>query len=698
LYCPVEKIDKDAGFAHTQSIILLDKLFTIPLIRKEHPMPEQTEKRSIQPDDLFSLKILQDALLSPDGKTAVYGVSWTEGEPLTDYTNLWLVDIASGASRQLTSGKWREGGAAWSPDGRQIAFLSNRVDSKAQIFLIAPDGGEARQLTKLEQGVGSGPVWSPSGEQIAFTAFEMPKEKPDPSKPYRVTRPIYRFDGAGYLDPIVQDIYVIDAAGEGEPKRLTNDRFSNHNPSWSPDGKQLLFNAMMDPDSLSWNPTLKAVDLDGNVRTVVGEDWGPVDTARFTPDGKSIVFVGEPKGQKIGANNQMYVLPADGSGKPKSRSAGLGYSFCGALRSDLPKAWRAMGGTLMIFDQAGTSVYTTVHVAGSIHIYKIALTGKEACTPLVADPERPSVLMDAAGGALLYGVTTPTLPCDLFVSDLDGKNERRLTSLNEETLAGWNLAKPERIEYKNQNNATVEGWLMQPPVGKGPYPTILYIHGGPHSAYGNMFSFDYQMLTGAGYAVLYTNPSGSSGYGDAYATSIIANWGDLVFDDLMRGVDLAIEKGVADPDKLGCYGLSYGGYMSCWIVGHTDRFKASIPENPVSNLVSFYGTSDIGPRFLAEEMGGTLIDKFQLYVEQSPVTYAHKSKTPTLMIQGEADFRCPAEQSEQFYITLKDHGCITEMVRLPGSPHGGSISGRPVVRQYANNAMLEWFGKYVKGE
>ncbi len=660
-------------------------------------MSEIIEKHSILPDDLFKLKILQDALLSPDGKKAVYGVSWVETDTMDEYTNLWLVDIASGQSRQLTYGKWHEGGAAWSPDGKQIAFLSNRNDSKPQIFLIAPNGGEARQLTKLEQGVGSGPVWSPDGKQIAFTAAGLPKEKPDPQKPYRVTRNVYRFDGAGYLDPIVQDIFIIDMVDD-VTKRLTNDRFSNHSPNWSPDGRQILFTAMMNPDSFALAPALKAVDMDGNVRVILDEEWGNIDTACFTPDGKQIVFVGEPKGQKIATRNQMWLVDAEGKTKPKSRSAKLGYSFCGALRSDLPKAWRAMGGTLMIFNKDGSALYTTVHVAGSIFIYKIALQGPESCQPLVANPERPAVLMDAGEQSLLYAVSSPDLPCDLFVSDLDGKNERRLTHLNDAVLAEWKIALPGHIQYTNQNRATIEGWLMKPSAGEGPFPTVLYIHGGPHSAYGNMFSFDYQMLAGAGYAVLYLNPSGSSGYGDDFANSILANWGDLVFDDLMRGVDLAIEKGIADPDKLGCYGLSYGGYMSCWIVGHTSRFKAAIPENPVSNLVSFYGTSDIGPRFLEEEMEGTLIDKFQLYVDQSPVTYAHKAVTPTLMIQGEADYRCPAEQSEQFYTILKAHGCTVEMVRLPGSPHAGSISGAPIVRQYANHAMLDWFNQYVKGE
>lgn len=656
----------------------------------------ENEKRNVQPEDLFKLKILQDAYLSPDGSKAVYGVSWVETETMEEYTNLWMVDLASGESRPFTRGQWRDTAPAWSPDGKTIAFLSSRGEGKPQIYLIAPDGGEARPLTSLEQGAGGGPAWSPDGERIAFSAAPLPKEKRDPKKPYRITRNVYRFDGAGYLDPVVQDIYVIPLQG-GEPKQLTDDRFHNTNPRWSPDGKEILYTASMNPDSFSFSPKLKAITLEGEARVILDERWGSVEAAQWLPDGKQIVLVGTPEERMIGSKNEMWVVDAQGKEAPQPRSAGLPYSFCGALRADLPKAWRAMGSALLLVSKDGKSVITTVHAAGSIHIYRVALEGDEAYEPLIALPERPCVLMGSDEEKLLYAVSAPTLPCDLFVSGMQGEQERRLTCLNDALLSKLYLVEPERILYPNEEGTEIEGWLMTPPNGDAPYPTILYIHGGPHSAYGNMFSFDYQMLAGAGYAVLYINPRGSSGYGDEFATSIIANWGDTVFDDLMRGVDHAIEKGAADPDRLGCYGLSYGGYMSCWIVGHTDRFKASIPENPVSNLVSFYGTSDIGPRFLAKEMGGSLEENYQRYVEQSPTTYAHKAVTPTLMVQGEADYRCPAEQSEQFYTILKGHGCITEMIRLPNSPHSGTISGPPVVRQYANDAMLDWFDRYVRG-
>jgi dipeptidyl aminopeptidase/acylaminoacyl peptidase len=659
-------------------------------------MSEGLEKRSVAPEDLFRLKVLQDALLSPNGKKVVYGVSWTDAEKLEEYSNLWLLDLETGDSRQLTRGSWSDTGAAWSPDGTTIAFISTRKETTPQIFLIRVDGGEAHPLTEIKQGVGGGPFWSPDGKQVVYTAAAPREEKPDPKKPYRITRSVYRFDGAGYLDNVVHDIYIISAEG-GEPEQLTRDRFHNDIQGWSPDGEEILYLAYMEPDSFNVEPHLRAVNLQGEVREILSESWGNIEAAAWMPNGKQILFVGDPKESKIGSNNEMYLVDARG-GKPKTRSSRLKYSFCGALRSDLPKSWRAINHPLLLISKDGSAVYTTVHVGGSIHTYKVSLKGSESHQPIIAIDERPSVLMDTDEKHLLFAVSAPNHPCDLFIADMDGKNERQLTHLNDELASEWLLPRVERFTYRNQKRQQIEGWMMTPPTGEGPYPTILYIHGGPHSAFGSMYSFDYQMLAGAGYAVLYINPRGSSGYGSDFATTIIGDWGDPVFDDLMRGVDYAVKQGVADADMLGCYGLSYGGYMSCWIVGHTDRFKAAVPENPVSNLISFYGTSDIGPRFLKEEMGGLPHEIPEVYRKLSPITYAHNATTPTLMIQGEADYRCPAEQTEQFYTVLKASGCVAEMLRLPNSSHGGTIAGPVIVRKYANEAMLDWFDRHRKGE
>jgi dipeptidyl aminopeptidase/acylaminoacyl peptidase len=241
----------------------------------------------------------------------------------------------------------------------------------------------------------------------------------------------------------------------------------------------------------------------------------------------------------------------------------------------------------------------------------------------------------------------------------------------------------------------LEGWFLEPAAGTPPYPTVLYVHGGPHAGFGHVFSGDQQLLAGAGFGVLIVNQHGSTGYGAAFATSIIGDWGNRDYLDLMAGVDHAIELGLADPDRLGVCGLSGGGNLTCWIVGHTDRFKAAVPENPVTNWLSMYGVSDLGLFFVAAEMGGRADEKAGEYLRASPITYAHRCRTPTLLVQAEGDYRCPAEQSEQFYSVLKAHGCVVEMLRMPAVGHVGSIQGPPAIRRAQNEALLDWMKRYV---
>jgi len=286
----------------------------------------------------------------------------------------------------------------------------------------------------------------------------------------------------------------------------------------------------------------------------------------------------------------------------------------------------------------------------------------------------------------------------LCVAALDGSRERQLTHLNARLLRCRDLPAVQHLQFAGADGTPVEGWVLVPPTGEPPYPTILYIHGGPHSGFGHIFSFDFQMLAGAGYAVIFANQRGSTGYGDAFATAIIGDWGNLDYTDLMAAVDEAIARGIADPERLGVCGLSGGGNLSCWIVGHTDRFKATVPENPVTNWISFYGVSDIGPWFAPAELGGKPHEIPEVYLRCSPTTYAHRCTTPTLLIQGEHDFRCPTEQSEQFYNVLKVNGCTVEMLRLPASAHGASLRGDLAVRRAQNEALLDWMNRYVLGE
>ncbi len=338
----------------------------------------------------------------------------------------------------------------------------------------------------------------------------------------------------------------------------------------------------------------------------------------------------------------------------------------------------------------------SVQEGGSVGVYKISLQGQEIHKAVLSG-EREIVLTGMSPDMLLFVETSMTCPPELSVADINGKNEKRLTHLNDEILNGLNFPTVEHLLYPGADGAQVEGWYFKPAIGKAPFPTILYVHGGPTGAFGYTFNFDFHLFAGAGYGVLFINPQGSSGYGDEFSTAINPDWGNKDYRDLMAGVDLVIEKGWADANKLGVAGISYGGYMSCWIVGHTGRFKAAIPQNPVVDWITMYGASDISAWLCESAFGGRPHEVPEIFRRNAPITYAHKATTPTLLIQGESDFRCPAIQSEEFYTTLKANGCIVEMIRVPGGSHMMSISGDPNWRNQENEEMLTWFDRYVKG-
>ena len=646
--------------------------------------------RTIQQDDLLNLRFLNGAALSPDASKIIYTVNKIDAEDDKEYSTLYLLDLALGDGRQMTSGRSVNAGACWSPDGNTIAFVSDR-DGMSQLYLLPADGGEARQLTRFKRGISGGLAWSPDGSKIAFCAKPDVEAADLSTEPYRVDRAVYRFDAIGYLDDAVNDIYVYDLAG-GETTRLTDDRNHNSNSRWSPNGSCILFDAnMRQDDSGALTPDLMTVDLAGKQSTVLA-DWANIESASFTPDGTRIVFVGRPDdGKPIGTKSDLYALDLS-SGDIECRSGGLDVGVGGRIMLDMPVASLSLQHVMLSAD--GKSAYATVQRGGTDHIYRVALSGAEVIEA-VTSGDSVDFPLDLRGDQLLYARTTLNSPPDLHLADLASGASRQLTQLNADFLGGLALPLTERLNWLSVDGVSVEGWYMKPPRGEAPYPTILYIHGGPHLAYGYGFHFDFQMLAGAGYGLLFLNHRASTGYGDNFSTAIKGDWGNLDYKDLMSGVDHAIELDLADADRLGVCGLSGGGNLSCWIVGQTTRFKAAIPQNPVTNWRSFYGTSDIGIYFGVEQMGGHPQEIPEVYERCSPITYAHRCTTPTLMVQSELDWRCPAEQGEQFYTVLKANGCTVEMLRQPGGSHGASISGAVNLRRAHNEAMLDWFSRYV---
>jgi dipeptidyl aminopeptidase/acylaminoacyl peptidase len=648
-----------------------------------------TPLRPVEKADLFRISFVTDAALSPDGSRVVYSVARVDVAAEKEYGSLHIVDIGSGETRRLTEGDAVDAAPRWSPDGSSIAFLSDRVGGTRQIHVIPAGGGPPRAVTSFARGVGGAPAWSPDGSTIAFTA--VPDAPPrDPSRPFRVDRVVYRFDGIGYLDDEVQSLYVVPATG-GTVRRLIDDRTNTATPQWSPDGTEILVATSKDAEGLIViHDRPRIVDVaTGRVRDLI-PDWGSTVSMLWDTDGSHVVFVGRRAEWPNGSKADLWVVDAAG-GEPVSRSAGFEVGVGGTLQDDMRTE---LYGARPLLTADGSAVYLTVQRGGTVEIARVALDGPESVETVVSG-DRTAVPFGVDAERLLFLTSDINAPVDIGVSDLDGSGERRLTALNDDLLGTLALPAIERLSFPGADGVEVEGWLITPAGGTAPHPTVLYIHGGPHSAFGRVFHFDAWMLAGAGYAVLYANHRGSTGYGDAFATGALGGWGDRDYRDLMAGVDHVVERGLADPDRLGVCGLSGGGNLTSWIVGQTDRFKAAVPENPVTSWPSFYGVSDIGIWFGRGELGGDPWEIPEVYERCSPITFAHRCTTPTLLIQGENDYRCPAEQSEQFYTRLQAVGCTVEMLRLPGEPHAGSISGGIPARIAQNDALLDWMTRYI---
>ncbi len=650
--------------------------------------------RAIAPDDLFRFRFVVAADLSPDGTRVVFAQTRIapgekEDDDEVEHADLHLLDVESGEVRRLTFNDSTNSAPAISPDGSSVAFMSTRTE-KPQLWLLPLDGGEPRRLTDLAQGIGGGPVWSPEGSKIAFTAG--PQEEPrKPERPYRIDRTVWRFDEIGVIDDAVQDVYVLDIADEAaEPRRLTDDRFINSQPKWSADGQSLVYVASHDPDSHELMSRLRRVDLEAEVTDLTEPD-GLVATHAPLSDGRVAYVLDFERDKVVGSRSSLYVLdPATGT--CIRRGADIEGHIEGGIQGDNPGS-RLGVGQLLLTDGDRDAV-VSVQTGGEIALVRVALDGDESHTVVAGGP-RVCTPVAARGQKLLFGAFGFTEPGDLYLADLDTGEEQRLTRLNDDVLSELALPTVVPLSFSSIDGASVEGWFLQPAGSETARPTLLNIHGGPHAGWGAHFNFDNLMFTGAGYGVLLVNHRASTGYGDAFATAIRGDWGNLDYADLMAGVDYAIEQELADPERLGVFGISGGGNLTGWIIGHTDRFKAACPENPVFNWFSMYGTSDVGADFSVRELGGTPYEVEDVYRRCSPITYADRCTTPTLFLQHESDNRCPAEQTEQFFTVLRVNGVPAEMLRFPNTSHSGSVRGPIGHRRAQNDALLDWMNRYV---
>jgi len=658
--------------------------------------------RRMTSEDIYRFKLINEPQFSPDGERISYVVTTIEKDK-NDYRSSVYVAKADGSgSRRVTQADAKDSAPRWSPDGKHLAFLSNRAE-KPQIWMIRADGGEAWQVSSLSEGVGTF-GWSPDGASFAAVSksteeSEVKKddEKDDEEKSdvKHITKIRYKADGEGFLDGKPRHLWLVPAFG-GDAQQLTNADIDDVDPVWSPNGREIAFvtNRSEGREMNTVSQVWSIVATGKEERAIIGGDNADFTSPSWSPDGSQLAVVGGFDPAAGGAKNaNLWIVPA-GGGDPRNISAEFDRSIGDSAMSDV----YAGSANRPRWSPDGSSLFTLVSDSGSTHIHRIAVEGGEISRVTGGDRRISAFAISPDGKRLAYIAGDATNPGDLFVANIDGSDEQQLTNLNADFLSTVSLSEPEEFRVKSlSDGAEIQGWVMKPvgfEEGKK-YPLILQIHGGPHAMYSNHMMHEFQLMAARGYVVVFCNPRGSAGYGEAFTTYTHMAWGEKDMPDIMAAVEHVVGLGYVDENRLGITGGSYGGYMTLWMIGHTDRFKAAVTQRCVSNLHSFYGTSDIGFTFGEYEFGGTAWERREHFMKYSPISYVADMKTPLRIVHSELDFRCPIEQAEQVFISLKRLGREVDFVRIPDENHNLSRNGKPKHRIERLEYIIGWFDKHL---
>ncbi len=686
--------------------------------------------RPPRPDDLYRLRIATDPRLAPDGGSVVVTIQ-TVAPGYDGYrTALWLVPTKDdgGEPRRLTIGARHDGHPRFSPDGRTLAFLSDRRafveeepdrpkdmgerEDLAQIHLLPLDGGEARRLTDLPRGV-SGFEWSPDGSRLVVLTSSRgatrdedrrrrgldAKREPDmpPPSDYRfVDRLSYMLNGAGFTYDRVEHLWLVDAAS-GAATRLTDGPVADDEPAWSPDGTRIAFtsNRRRDHD-LRWRPDIHVVDV--ATRAVQPITAGPdsnFSAPTWLPDGRTVAALGNRYRGTAGIRNDVWLFAADGSDATPTGGRNV------SARHDLMPGASMLSdvnpgaGPRLVPSADGRSVLFTAPIDGSYELWRIGLA--DGRLERLTEDRHYISGWDAVPGPrgasrIAYLRSTATETADVWL--LDGsKAPRRLSAFNADVLAELELVTP------RERHVTVDGWDIQGwflPAGTGAQPLVAHIHGGPHTLYGWSLFWEFQVLAANGMGVFYSNPRGSEGYGEAFNDANHRDWGPGPTRDVLAGVDALVADGLADPDRLGLTGGSYGGYLTSWIVGHDQRFRAAMTCRSVNAMDSLFLTGDIsGGDWARLEFEVTPWDDPEYYREISPLTYARDIRTPLLIQHSERDVRTTIGQAEALFTVLRSLRRPVRLLRVPEDNHELTRSGTPFRRIENLEVVLGWFRHFL---
>jgi dipeptidyl aminopeptidase/acylaminoacyl peptidase len=642
---------------------------------------QDAAKKAPTIEDLMALKSVGSARISPDGARVAYTLTETDFEQDAYVTQIWLLDVASSQTIQLTRGKKSSSGPAWSPDGRWIAFSSSRADDKSQLFVIRPDGGEATQLTKSETGVG-GFDWSPDGKTIVFTASDPVSEGSKARKDFYGDFDVVRRE---YTHTHLWTVDVDEAMGSPQPgrRRTSGKAFTVGGFDWSPDGTKIVFSATIDPDLINGGTSdIYVLDLDGDkVRKVVDQP-GPDSSPLWSPDGRSILFSSAlARPDYYARNSVLAVVPAEGGAvRPLSEAF-----------DENPNAVAWTGG----------GIYFSAMQKTAAHLFRLDPATLETVRLSGPDEAMVSGFTFSRDGkrAAFTAATAATLP-EICVTEFPWK-PRVLTKTTDQTAA-FILGTRELISWKSRDGTTIEGVLIKP-AGFDPakkYALLCVIHGGPTGVdrpallSGDTRYYPSDIWAARGALILKVNYRGSAGYGEKFRRLNYRNLGVGDAWDVLSGVDDLVRKGWVDANRVGCMGWSQGGYISAFLTTSSKAFKAISVGAGISNWATYYYNTDITP-FTINYLGDDPADDPAIYAKTSPMTLIKKASTPTLIQHGEFDRRVPIANGYELRQGLEDRGVTVEMVVYKGYGHGIT---KPKSMRAVMQHNLAWFGHYIFGD
>mgnify|MGYP000461710636 CR=1 FL=1 len=652
-------------------------------------------KRRMTIDDLWKLRVIGGVSVSPDGERIVFAMKRTDFRANKTYSSLYVVGVKGGRVRRLTRGNHMDVAPKWSADGTHVGFISGR-DKARCLWLLPMDGGDPVRLTDRDGDVSVAYVYRPKNERQKLERDGKTDEIARGPQYKHITRLWHKTDGAGFWNGKYAHIYRVGIHG-GASKQLTDGAFDDGSPQYSPDGKWLAFlsNRLPNADIEVTNQDIHVLPAGGGRVRKVTPKTGPIVGYSWGPDSKRFAFLGYVGPGRDFIHHHVGAWTVDLTGKRTLCLSGAIDNNCfNVTVGDIAEV--TFDGDPPIWSADGSTLHIAVTEQGACRLYTLPTDGRPPRVRVGGDVVIILAQRTAVSGPVAIVIGDALNPGDIhvIVPEDEASVPKRVTNVNRGPLSTVSLSTPEPLHCKRGRH-TVHGWVLKPPgFRKGrKYPLILQIHGGPHAQYGHLFYHELQWLAANGYVVVYTNPRGSFGYGLEYCRALYKKWGEPDYPDLMACVDQVIRRGYVDRKRLYVTGGSYGGFMTNWIIGHTDRFRAAVTQRCVSSMDSLAGASDFAWE-LACAFGGMPWEDPARYRKYSPLTYLPRATTPLLILHSESDLRCPIDQSEQVFTMLKYLGRDVEFVRFEGESHGLSRGGRPRNRAERLRRILDWFERH----